>query len=245
MRPATLRALLLDLDGTLLVNDMDRFVPAYLEALAGFAAAVVPPDRLVPVLLAATRAMSLNDGSGPTNQQVFAASFFPALGQSRAELEPLFERFYAEVFPSLRRLTRPAPGARKLVAWAFDHGLQVVIATNPLFPATAIEQRLAWAEVSVDDFAYELVTTYERMHATKDSLSYYDEILDRIGRSPEECLMVGDDWGWDIVPATELGLAAFWVADPAAEPPDRESPLVGQGHLTDLLAWLDHSPGSG
>lgn len=241
IRPAELRALLLDLDGTLLVNDMDRFVPAYLEALAGFASAAVPPDRLIPALLAATRTMSLNDGSGPTNQEVFAAAFYPDLGRPRAELEPLFERFYAEVFPSLRPLTRPAAGARALVEWAFASGLQVVVATNPLFPATAIEQRLDWA--GVGEFSYDLVTTYENMHATKDSLAYYEEILEHICRTPQECLMVGDDWGWDIVPTANLGLASFWVADRGATPPDRDVRLVGQGDLIDLLTWL--VPGAG
>ena len=237
-RRGGLRALLLDLDGTLLVNDMDLFVPAYLESLAAFAADRVPPSRLIPALLAATHAMNGNDGSGPTNQETFAAAFYPALGQERADLEPVFARFYAEAFPALERLTCPAAGARELVDWAFGRGLQVVIATNPLFPTTAIEQRLAWARVGVDTFPYELVTTYENMHATKDSPAYYQEILARIGRRPSECLMAGDDWGWDIAPAAALGMAAFWVTGSDAEVPEPTAALVGQGDLVRLRDWL-------
>jgi FMN phosphatase YigB (HAD superfamily) len=49
------------------------------------------------------------------------------------------------------------------------------------------------------------------MHSTKPNSRYYSEILERIGRSPDECIMVGDDWGNDIVPATKANLQVFWV----------------------------------
>lgn len=229
-----LRAVLFDLDGTLLDNPMERFVPAYLHALSAYVAALVPPERFVAELLAATRAMSHNDGRGPTNEEVFATAFYPALGVERDVLEPVLHRFYVEEFPRLRRTTRPRPEARELVRWAFALGLDVVIATNPLFPRAAIEQRIAWAGVPVEEFPYALVTTYENMHATKDHPAYYREILAVLGRAPEECLMVGDDWGWDIRPAVELGMHAFWIANGSAAPPSPALPLAGAGSLADL-----------
>jgi FMN phosphatase YigB (HAD superfamily) len=85
----------------------------------------------------------------------------------------------------------------------------VVIATNPIFPETAIRQRMEWAGIS--DFPFKLITSYEVMHSAKPNSSYYMEILEHIGRSPDECIMVGDDWGNDIVPATKVGLQVFWV----------------------------------
>lgn len=234
-----IKAILLDLDDTLLVNPMDLFVQAYLRALGGFLAAHVEPDRLVEQLLRATRTMAENDGAGATNEQVFAAVFYPAVGKTREELEPLFHRFYAEEFPKLRRLTRPAPEARPLVQWAFDRGLQVAIATNPLFPRTAIEQRLDWAGVGAEEFPYALVTTYETMHASKYSPAYYREILALLGREPEECLMVGDNWDWDVLNAAVPGLPVWWIADPAAVPPSNPpATYVGQGGLEDLWQRL-------
>lgn len=236
-----LKAILLDLDGTLLDNPMERFVPAYLEGLARSAAAHVAPERLITELARATRAMDANEGNGPTNEEAFAAVFYPALGAEREVLQPLFERFYAEEFPKLAALTRPVPEARQLVSWALAAGFDVVIATNPLFPRTAIEQRLSWAGVGVDEFPYSLVTTYEIMHATKEHFSYYLEILERIDRRPEECLMVGDDWAWDIRPTVELGMLAWWAADPREGRPLPALPLLGQGSIGDL--WYAISNG--
>ncbi|MFH1175917.1 MAG: HAD family hydrolase [Acidobacteriota bacterium] len=231
-----LKAILLDLDGTLLANPMETFIPAYLAGLGRYLANHVAPERLVAELLCATRAMDANDGSDATNQETFAAAFFPALGVARQALEPAFARFYAEEFPRLKALTTPVEAARPLVRWAFERSLQVAIATNPLFPRTAIEQRLAWAGVPVEEFPYALVTTYEDMHATKSNPAYYREILARLGREPHECLMAGDDWDWDIRPALELGLHAWWVAPPDTPRPAGGSALLGQGSLEDLLA---------
>lgn len=238
----SIEALLLDLDGTLLQNDMDVFVQAYLQALGRFMSGRLPSERLVPVLLRATQIMAANDGGDRTNEEVFAEAFYPAVGVERAELEPVFMRFYAEEFPKLRPLTQPAPEAALLVEWAVERGLQVVIATNPLFPRTAIEQRLAWADVGVDRFPYALVTTYEEMHASKQSPAYYREIARRIGFPEGKCLMVGDNWDWDVESSTAAGLKAWWIAGAGDERPRSAEALIGQGTLADLRAFLLSAP---
>ncbi len=252
-----LKAILFDLDDTLLVNPMETFVLAYFQALTRYVAHLIPPERLISELMRATQTMETNDGNGPTNEETFAAVFYPAVGYERTALEPIFERFYAEAFPKLRALTRPLPEARPLVEWAFGRGLQVVIATNPLFPRSPIEQRLEWAGVPVTKFGYTLVTSYEIMHATKAHPAYYREILARLGRQPGECLMVGDDWERDIAPAASVGIPVYWITGPDDAPPsfpphrgdkrgvdlpprrgDKRGVLLGQGTLADLWEWV-------
>ncbi|HHS98522.1 MAG TPA: HAD family hydrolase [Chloroflexi bacterium] len=237
-----IKALLLDLDNTLLRNDMEDFVPAYLGALAEFMADHFPPDTLIAHLMQATRAMMNDTDPSRTNMEAFDAVFFPALGRTRRELAPLFERFYATRFPQLRSLTRPDPVARPLVEWAFAQGFQVAIATNPLFPRTAIEQRLEWAGVPPSEFPYHLITSYEDMHATKPHTAYYLEIARRLGRAPEECLMVGDEWELDILPALRIGMEAYWIsdADERQETGDREP--LGVGSLADFYDWVRRLP---
>jgi FMN phosphatase YigB (HAD superfamily) len=236
MNSPALKALLLDLDDTLIDNSMDTFIPAYFSALESFVASVIDPKRFIEKLLHATRAMDRNDGSGPSNEEVFAATFYPALGVSREELEPVLGRFYAEAFPRLEPLTRPRPAAPKIVEWANNRDLQVVVATNPLFPRTAIEQRMAWGGVGVDRFDYDLVTVYENCHATKSSPAYFEEIVDQLGRRPEECVMVGDNWGWDVMCAGEAGIPAYWIAPDGAPEPYPAAAIVGRGDLDSFLA---------
>ena len=236
-----MKAIFFDLDDTLLGNSMDTFIPAYFQALTRWAAHLIPPEQLIPELMRATEAMVANDGSGPTNEQVFAATFYPALGYNQDELKPVFDQFYDKEFPKLQSLTQLRPVARSLVEWAFERGLQVVIATNPLFPRVPIEQRLKWAGVPVTDFDYDLVTCYEDMHATKSRPSYYREILTRLGREPDECLMVGDDPERDIAQATSVGISVYWIVGPGDtllpfSPSDKRkaSLLAGQGTLAEL-----------
>lgn len=237
------RALLLDLDNTLLDNDMERFLRAYLATLGQYVAAHFPPEDFIHHLMRATDAMLAHTDPARTNQEVFDAAFFPALGRTRAELEPLFERFYATRFPELRGLTRPVAAARPLVEWAFAQGFQVAIATNSLFPRTAVEQRLAWAEVPTGEFPYHFIATYEEMHAAKPNPAFFLEIAQRLGRSVDECLMVGDDWKMDIRPALAVGMAAYWIAEPDQSPPAGEPGPAGQGDLADFARWIQQMQG--
>lgn len=242
-----LKAVLFDLDDTLLINNMASFVPAYFQLLSAAFADSVPAERLFLELTRGIEAMDANDGSGSSNEDAFKAVFYPALGLRREELQPVFERFYIEEFPKLRSITRPMPGARGVVEQAFSGDRQVVIATNPVFPRVAVEQRLDWAGLSVLDFAFDLVTHIENMHATKAGSAYYREILSVLGREPQECLMVGDDWQRDMVPAAQMGIPVFWVtgpegvASPWAGPGDDPVPeelLTGRGSLEDVLSML-------
>jgi hypothetical protein len=54
---------------------------------------IVPAGRLLDGLMRATRAMEAANGDGPTNEETCAAVLYPALGQERSALEPVFARF--------------------------------------------------------------------------------------------------------------------------------------------------------
>jgi FMN phosphatase YigB (HAD superfamily) len=224
------QAILLDLDGTLLGNNMDTFLPQYLQRLAAYVSDILPPEQFLEDLLYATDVMLNNDGR-TTNEELFGATFYPRVGHSRQELEPVFMRFYADVFPTLQVYTQTKPLARQVVQAAFGRGWDVVIATNPLFPATAIEQRLEWAGVA--DFPYRLVTTYENSRACKPNLLYFEGIIKTIGRPADRCLMVGDE-DMDMV-AARLGMATFLVPGPRTQlGPETPTPTF-KGTLGDVL----------
>ncbi|MFN8485449.1 MAG: HAD family hydrolase [Anaerolineae bacterium] len=207
--------LIFDLDDTLLINPIDRFLAAYLHALSAYLAAYVPADRLIPQLMRSTQEMVGNRDPGRTNQAVFAASFYPALGLSEMEMSPILAQFYDEEFPKLQVYTEPVAAVPPLLTDAAARGYGLVVATNPIFPLRAIQHRIAWAGVA--DVPWLYVTSYETMHFAKPHPEYYLEILDRIGRNAERCLMVGDNLVNDIAPAKAVGMRTFWVTDDAAK----------------------------
>lgn len=212
--------LLLDLDDTLLGNKLGTFLPAYFKALASHWSRHVEPDRFVSTLITATQRMIQNQRPDRTLKEVFEDSFYPALGLNPEDVQTDFNSFYAEVFPALRTLTKRRERAIDLIEYAFDCGYQVVIATNPLFPRTAILQRLEWAQISAQRYPFELITSYETFHFTKPNPAYYAEILARIGWPAGPVAMIGDDLENDIYPARRLGLAAFWITQNGQSPPD-------------------------
>ena len=233
-----LQAVLFDLDDTLLYNDMEgTFLNRYFSALTDYARHLCPPEELIAALAAGAQAVQASqDPDGPTNEASFAAVFAAQLGQPWGELHTFFARFYEERFPELCVYARAHPDGRRAVQACLDAGYAVVIATNPLFPRRAIEHRLAWA--GVDDLPFALITTYENMHTSKPSPTYYMEIAARIGVAPSACLMVGNDLLRDILPAQQAGMVTYlaedWVANPDPEiQPDR------RGTLGDLVEWVE------
>lgn len=206
-------AVLFDLDGTLLDIDLDRFFREYFSALGPVVAEALGDGsdarQGLDAVLQGTEAMSLAH-PGLTNQAVFNARFHELTGVDLdlADYAVPFERFYAEVFPSLRGTMGPRAGALRVVRTAFDLGLRVAIATNPIFPRAAIEERLRWAGLA--DFEFDAVTTYEVMHAAKPHAAYFLETAEMTGVVPHECLMVGDDRALDM-PSSGVGMRTFYV----------------------------------
>ena len=238
-----IKAVLFDLDDTLLGNNMERFLPSYFALLGKHAERYLQKERFLQELMAGTQAMIANTDTAVSNRDIFWQTFQQRTGLDPNELEPFFEQFYRNVFPQLAATTQKRPLAAPLVQACLDKGLKVVVATNPLFPAIAVEERLAWAGVPVTEFAYDLVTAYENMHTTKPHPGYYREILQLIDCAPETAVMIGDDWKNDMVPAASAGLHTYWITDDGRQPPGKIA-LSGCGSLADLwqqvqAGWLE------
>ena len=233
--------LLLDLDDTLLGNSSDSFMPAYVQALAQRMARFVEPEKMIKYLMLGTQQMMLNLQPDRTLAQAFDSVFYPGLGLQRADVQPVIDAFYAEDFPKLRPLTEFRPQAVELVEEALRRGYKVAIATNPLFPRTAILQRVSWAGLTLEKYLLALVPDFETFHFAKPTPHYYAEFLGRLGWPEEPLVMVGDNLEHDILPARRLGLPVFWTPNqPAAWSENGEPPP--QGSLADILPWLDATP---
>lgn len=229
--------LLIDLDNTLLTNSVETFVPAYMKALSDYMAPFINPDRFFGALLAATRKMLQNRDPECYLKDAFDANFYPQLGVTPEDLRPPLERFYAEVFPTLRPLTKERPEAIRLVENALDRGYRIAIATNPLFPLTAIEQRLTWAGLSPERYPFAFVPSYESVHFAKPDPAFLAELLAYLGWSKEPVVMIGDDLENDIRCADDLGVPSYLVDGHPTEFNPRL--LHGAGSLTEFLPWVD------
>jgi FMN phosphatase YigB (HAD superfamily) len=232
--------LLLDLDGTLLDNNVGAFLPAYTKALSEYSKAYVQPDLFVRTLLAATQKMVLNNLPDRTLKETFDDAFYPTLGLQEAEMRETFDRFYRDVFPTLKTITRPIPAAMKLVEDALERGYKVGIATTPLFPRTAILQRLEWAGITPQEQEIALIPSYENFSFAKPNPTFYTEFLAKMGWPDEPVVMVGNNLDEDIAPARKIGLKTYFVPEDSSHHQSQFKEMASPGgSLEDVLPWID------
>lgn len=233
--------LLVDLDNTLLGNDMDTFLPAYLQGLARSLAPFADPGKMVQALMDATRKMIENDRPDRTLKEVFDAHFYPSLDLAYEVPQEALAHFYTQEFSHLRSLTQLRPAAVSLIQTALKRGYHIAVATNPLFPAIAIHQRIAWAGLSPDEIPFDHITTYENAHFAKPNPAYYAEILAYLGWPEEPVLMVGDDLERDITPSIRLGIHSYWIHENGNSRGENPSSPTASGPIETLIPWLNQT----
>lgn len=236
---------LFDLDDTLLINDIEAFVPEYLKTLGKHLSDHVAPDLMITSLLAATKTMLRNNTPQTTLEGAFDRAFYPKLGKNKEELRPYIEQYYTEIYPGLHYLTARRPETPALVEQALGQGHQVIVATNPLFPRKAIYHRLRWAGLDPESLPFSIITTYEDFHFAKPNPAYYAEILAQLGHPNQPAVMVGNSLEDDLIPANRLGMPVYWVT-PDGEPlPAGFHPLSASGSLAAVSQWLEQVNAAG
>ena len=154
-----IQAVLFDLDGTLLPMDQKIFAQTY---FSGLMERVCPlgytPDTFMQAMQAGIAAMVKNNGSRP-NEAAFWEAFAAVCGKEILNNGDTFDAFYAERFDDIRAVCGYDPRAAVCVRELRASGLQIALATNPIFPAIATQKRICWAGLEPEDF--ELYTTYE------------------------------------------------------------------------------------
>lgn len=227
--------ILFDLDGTLLPMDQTVFTNDYCTRLAKRIAPFgYDPKSVVKALWIGVKAMVENDGTC-TNEERFWQAFGSILGNSIREHEVALDDFYRTEFNEVAKVCGYTEQARKLIDWLKEQGYRIVLATNPFFPAIATESRIRWAGLSPDDF--ELYTTFEDFSYCKPNLKYYEEILSKIGCKPEECLMVGNDVGDDMV-TESLGMKVFLLTDCLINEIGKDINLYPHGSFKELFEFI-------
>ncbi len=231
-----IKAVLFDLDGTLLPMDQDEFVKAYYKLLAVKLAPLgYEPQKLIDSLFVGVKAMIKNDGS-KLNEEAFWEVFTSIHGEESVNEKPTLEEFYKNEFHQVKAVCGENADAKNMVHELREKGKKVILATSPLFPAVATKSRMSWAGLSPEDFDY--VTTYENCRFTKPNPKYYEELLKVIDCKPEECLMIGNDVVDDMV-TKEMGMQVFLLTDCLINNPNADISVYRHGNMEDLKEYLN------
>ena len=235
-----LNAIFFDLDGTLLPLDNDTFTKVYFNELAktAYTWGYTDPDALIKGVWYGVKCMYRNDGT-LKNEEVFWKSFSEAMGRDCSEDQKRFDSFYRKEFSKVSAATLPAPLAREVIKTAHEKAKKVILATNPIFPKEAYEERLSWIGLEASDF--DMITDYSISHFTKPSPLYYREIMRHFDLSPEEVLMFGNDVREDMIPALSLGMK-FFLQNEYVLNKDEAEITTPQGNYEEMLQFLKNLP---
>lgn len=232
------KAVFFDLDGTLLPLDMDDYLKLYYVAIAksGFY------DRISfengeSIFGRAVYAMLGNDGR-KTNAGVFYETIEKLSGKIARDLAPHMDAFYNNEYKLVKRCTRVERRAVETVKELKRKGYRLVLATNPVFPRIATDQRIAWAGLSAGDFEY--VSYYDNSRFCKPNPEYFKEILRKQSLTASECYFVGNDVIEDMS-AVRLGFKGFLVLDHAIGDIER-APECERGNYSGLLDFARSLP---
>jgi len=231
-----LKAVLFDLDGTLLPMDQDVFIADYFKRLAAkLAPAGYESDKLFKGIWAGIGGIMKNSGH-KRNEEVFWEVFRSIFGERVDADKALFDEFYRDHFGAIQSVCGFAPEAAPLVRQLKEKGLRVILATNPFFPAAATYHRIRWTGLEPDEF--ELVTTYENSCRCKPNPDYFQEVLDQCGLKAEECLMVGNDAVEDTA-AAAVGIPVFLLTDCLINKDGRDISAYPHGGFPELKAYIE------
>ena len=232
-----MKAVLFDLDGTLLPMNQDNFIRKYFGEISKFLAVNggYEPKQFMDSMGRGIGAMMKNDGSA-TNEDAFFSTFGALTGFDISDKKDVFDEFYKNEFQAVSAACWKNPIIPEIISKLKDDGYRIAVATNPLFPLIANKYRLQWAGLDIDDFEY--CTSYETSRYCKPNLKYYEAILSHLSVRAEDCLMVGNDVREDMI-ARELGIEVFLVTDCIINSENRDINDFPHGSWNDFLKFIE------
>ena len=231
-----MNTILFDLDGSLLPMIQEQFLKVYMGKLvAEMATYGYEPKKLMQTIMTGIESMVKNNGT-KTNEAAFWDAFTSVYGAEAKNDLPKFEAFYQNTFPSVKDVCGFDPMANEVIKDAKERGYRVVLATNPMFPDMATDERIRWAGLDRSDF--ELVTTYENCCTSKPNPAYYLDIANRMGVDPKDCLMVGNDVDEDMIPAESVGMQVFLLTKYMINKDGMDISRYPKGSFADLLSFI-------
>lgn len=230
-----IKAVLFDLDGTLIHMDQDEFLKHYFHLITTyFAKRGHDPKHFSQSMYQSVGVMMHNDGK-KRNDEAFWDAFANIYGKEILDEYPAFERFYETEFDTLESLCAPQAGASDALRELCDMKIPLVLASQAVYPPIAYEKRMGWGGIRPEPFQF--ITTYDLMHHCKPTAGYYREIADMLSLSPEDCLMVGNDVD-DDMPAREAGMQVFLLTNDLINVHGKDYSALPHGNFDDMMRFI-------
>ena len=206
-----IKAVLFDLDGTLLPMDEEAFTKGYFGLLYQKAMKYgYEKDEFIKTILKGTFAMKANDGSC-TNEEAFWKCYAGVYGQEKLKDKAIFDDFYLNDFANTKAFCGENCKAKEVFDYCKQKYGRVILASNPIFPKEAMEWRLKVAGLNPEEFDY--ISDYSNSHYSKPNSNFLKEILEKNNLKSGEVVYFGNSEIEDGKPAKELGIEVYMVGD--------------------------------
>ncbi|QMS85510.1 HAD family hydrolase [Candidatus Xianfuyuplasma coldseepsis] len=233
-----MNTILFDLDGTLLPMDINHFLDLYFHNMGKHFYNWTDPKLLAKKVLQATEVM-IQTNDGRTNEDIFMEHFDTLIEGDIDAYKEHFTTYYETLFANVQASTNQSKEMIEAVQILKEKGYTLVIATNPLFPYRANIHRINWAGLNPEWFTH--ITSFEENRYSKPYPEFFQEVLDKIGKQPEECMMVGNDV-FDDLPAAKLGISTYLLTDCLINTHDLDNTADYTGSYKDFLAFVKQLP---
>lgn len=226
-----LKAVIFDLDGTLLPMNEDEFTKGYFSLLCKKLAKYgFDKDELVETIWRGTKAMIANDGAR-TNEEAFWSVFCEKYGQKGIDAKALFDEFYVTEFKQAKVFCKENAFAKPIVTKIRKSGVKTILASNPVFPRNGMLTRMSFVNLCENDFDY--ITSYETSRYAKPNPAFLLEVLEKNGLKNDEVIYFGNSEKEDLIPATKAGVKCFMVGDNVS--------LINRDSAPEILKYPDIS----
>lgn len=213
-----LKAVVFDMDETLLSINLGTFIAMYARDVARLLADIGRKNPLAMFASLTGTFYALNANVREPDDTQTNIEFFHDEIRRRCGI-PLDDPIIADAFDCYERTVlpncndsliaaRPLEGAHEAIDAVLARGLRVALFTNPSFTRACIECRMGWGELL--DVPFELVTSMENSTRCKPDMQYYRESVAALGLEPHEVLMVGNDPKRDL-PDPECSIQTAYV----------------------------------
>ena len=204
-----MKAVLFDLDGTLLPMNEDNFLRGYFGGLYKHMAPFgFEKDSFVKAVWYGTDAMRKNDGT-ITCKDAFWKAFSSLYPDKNIDIIcEEFTKFYSTEFENTKAFCEPAHiNAQAIIDEIKTKVDKVIVVANPVFPMNAMEARIRFAGIDPKSFDY--ITSYENMHYAKPNKNFIKEVLDKFNLTSEDVVYFGNSEKEDGRAARELNVKFY------------------------------------